>query len=590
MSVAAKRNAKIEITSSAAGVDRGLNDARRKMRQFERDTARAARQAERDAKASRKRMLGGARDLAGGVKQGALMGLGMDAMGGVQGVATDMLDYEKALTRLQITADKSPATMREFSGEITKASTATGLSRNSILSAASAYVALTGDMTTAQRSTATWAKIAQATGTPIEDIASTAAAISQQMGIQSEDMERVFSGLAAQGKAGAVELKDLAGLMAQIAPQWAQFGNGKGARGVAELGSALQVVKRGFGGDAAETVTGLQSLLTALVKNAGRFEDGGIKVFDVKDGKKTMKDVFSIVEAIGNSKLIDDPEKLEKAFGRVEAYRAFIQLKQNKEMLGELVSESRDGLVVSRDFDTYVNSSSGKMERGWNRVKNSIAAALTPERIEGFANMLDSVAQKLEPIIAGMSKIGGVFSSLYGVGQSVRGVFDDGKQSVSLADVLTEKTGGATGFGTSGYTEDEAIKRQRLAGARSRVADVGSWNKAIDDIMGGEVGEKSSPESIKRAFAQKYNTLALGDGNAGAASAGSTYLRRAGIADPAEVARKTMADVSAVAANAKLLVQVRDAIREGFAGSGVKIGNEPVQKAAANSTSHRRGH
>ncbi len=590
MSVAAKRNARIEITSSAAGVDRGLNDARRKMRQFERDNARASKQAERDSRASRKRMLGGARNVAGGVAGGAMMGLGMDAMGGLQGMATDVLDYEKSLTRLQITADKSPEVMRDFSASVMKASSATGLNRSDILGAASAYVALTGDMTTAQQSTATWAKIAQATGTPIQDIASTAAAISQQMGIQSGDMENVFSGLAAQGKAGAVELKDLAGLMAQIAPQWAQFGNGKGARGVAELGSALQVVKRGFGGDAAETVTGLQSLLTSLVKNAGRFEDGGIKIFDVKNGKKSMRDVFSIVESIGKSKLVNDPEALEKAFGRVEAYRAFIQLKQNKDMLGKLVETSKDGTLIQRDFDTYMQSSSGRLEQSWTKIKNAIGAALTPERVDGFANSIEGLVEKFEPLLATISKIAGVIGSFHGAGQAIRGAFGagDGKQSVSNQDWLIEQSGGAVGAG--GHTDDENVKRQRLAGARSRIADAGSWNKAVDDIMAGEINEKSSPESIKRAFAQKYNTLAAGQGNAGAASAGSTYLKRAGVSDPAEVARKTMADVSATAAQLKTIAQVRDAIKEGFASAGIKIGAEPIEKAAAGSIKHRRGH
>jgi len=405
VAVSAKRVANIELKSSAAGVDDGIKDARRKLARFEREQARAARQAARDAKAARKQMLGAGRSVLGTVRDGIGLGLGLQAAGGLTGMASDVLDYEKALTRLQITASTSPAAIRAFSKTVEQASLDTGVGRNEILSAAAAYVALTGDMATATASTATWSKIAAATGSTVSDIAQTAAALSQQMGIGPAEMEATFSALAQQGKAGAIELKDLAGTMAQIAPMWGMFKGGKGLQGVRELGAALQVVKRGFGGDASETVTGLQSLLVALTKNASRFKASGIKVFDVdKHGKESMKDVFSIVEEISKSDLVNHPDLLEKAFGRVEAYRAYVQLSQNKDLLAKFVSDSSDAGLIQRDFGTYMESSSAKIEKSWNEIKLAVVSAFTPERVQAFADGLSFAAGKLMEVARWIDK------------------------------------------------------------------------------------------------------------------------------------------------------------------------------------------
>jgi hypothetical protein len=223
----------------------------------------------------------------------------------------------------------------------------------------------------------------------------------QNMKIGPKDMEASFAALTIQGKKGAIELKDLASELSSIAPQWAMFNKGTGVEGVRELGAALQVVKRGFGGDAAETVTGLQSMLTALVKNEKHFRGAGIKMFEVdpKTGAKSMRSVLEIVDEIGKSKLVKNPTLLEKAFGRVEAYRAFLQLTQNKEALDDLISSSRDAGIIQRDLGTYMNSTAGKTSRAWEQMKNAMADVFTPERIKLFSEALVKAVELFGKIV-----------------------------------------------------------------------------------------------------------------------------------------------------------------------------------------------
>jgi len=404
--------------------------------------------------------------------------------------------------------------MRDFSNSVNDASRNTGLSRNEILSAASAYVALTGDMDTARASTGTWAKIAQATGSTVSDIAQTAAALSQQMGIGPAQMEETFSALAQQGKAGAIELKDLAGVMSQIAPMWGLFKGGKGVDGVRELGAALQIVKRGFGGDAGETVTGLQGLLVSLQKNAGRFKAHGIKIFDVdKNGKETMRGVFDIVDAISKSDLVKHPDVMEKAFGRVEAYRAYLQLVQNRDVLHKFVDESRDAGLIQRDFDTYMESSSAKLDKSWNAVKLAVAETFTPERIAKFAEAVSGLADKLGPVVDLVGKIADGMGALYGAGKSIRSFLtpDDSR----LASTTPEEA--QLEAKAKGISESEAY--------RSLQAQHGRYLAAKRSISEAMANDKTTPESNKRAVAALISTE--DNTGEGARRAGAQYLAEA---------------------------------------------------------------
>jgi TP901 family phage tail tape measure protein len=570
-------------------MDRGLSDARRKMRQFERDNARAQRQAqrsaEREAKARRKAWAGAAK-AGGSVAGGAANMIGGQLVEGVQGAIVEVRDYEKALTRLQITAETTPGAMQDLSRSITKTSDATGIGRNDILQASSAFVAMGGSIDVARSSTATWAKIAQGTDTTIQDVVSSAVAMNKQLGIGGGDMEEAFSAVAAQAKRGNIELKDMAGELAQIAPQWAEFKEGKGVGGLRELGAALQVVKGGFDGDAGETIVGLQSLLTALKKNATKFGAEGIKVFDKgKGGAKELRNVFDIVDAISKSKLAKDPELLQDIFGRTEAVRAYQQMALNRAELTKLVEVSKDGLVIQRDFDAYMSSSSGRMEQSWTRVKNLVASIFTPERIEAFAGAIEQLPEKLEPIAKLLGGIGSVLGGIHSFGQNVRGVLNNDEFTASVGDHGIVNAGGYR----LGGDNSDALRTQRVAGARSRLANADAYKNAVSSIAGSEYDGKSTQASIKAAFAAKYNSLEHGKGKNGAYEAGNAYLKAARVADPVEAAMQGITNTNRLVAESQMKQAIVDAIRMGFAQSAVKIGNEPIQKAGANSIDHRRG-
>jgi hypothetical protein len=134
-------------------------------------------------------------------------------------------------------------------------------------SPAPGYIALTGRAGEARDMLGLFARTAAVSGASLEDVAATAATLSNNLGIRDvAEMERALSGIYSQGKSGAVELKNMATILAGVTPQFAGFGV-TGAEGIAELGALLQVARQGFG-SAEEAATGLRAVMAGLTDAA----------------------------------------------------------------------------------------------------------------------------------------------------------------------------------------------------------------------------------------------------------------------------------------------------------------------------------
>lgn len=332
---------------------------------------------------------------------GAAAGIGMKAFDSVTGLVTgvvgELYDFEKALVRTQIASGKSSAEMARTRASILAISRATGIAAGEILNGAQAYIDLTGDVAGAESAMTSFARIAQASGASVSDVATATAALKESMKLDSRDIEAAFSGLIQQGKAGAVSLRDLAGELSAVAPRFAKFG-GSGLLGIADLGAALQIVRKGFG-SASEAATGLEALMGALSLNADKFAAANVRIFKTgRDGKKEFRGFVDIIDSIARSRLAKDPTALTKAWGSKEAAQAFDMLVANRKELEKIYAAGQDAGAVQRDLSTYLGSAAGRMEASMNRMKVAIAEAMTPERIEKFARAAESVASAIEKI------------------------------------------------------------------------------------------------------------------------------------------------------------------------------------------------
>lgn len=143
-----------------------------------------------------------------------------------------------------------------------------------VLEATSKFVGLTGDLEMARALMGDLAKLSNATGSSLSDMASAAASVSTAMdqGFTGSAADKlgatsdVMRAIAGQGKVGAVEIKDLAAQMAKLAAASGQFAGKR--EDLLGLVGVLAQESRKAGGSASATqaATSIMSFATSMSK------------------------------------------------------------------------------------------------------------------------------------------------------------------------------------------------------------------------------------------------------------------------------------------------------------------------------------
>jgi hypothetical protein len=320
---------------------------------------------------------------------------GFGGAAGLALAARDVKNFEEKLLRLRIQAGQTADESERLKKKIRGISDVTGIAAADLLAGTAQFVSLTGRMDQANDSLRVFAKVAAASGAEMADIAQTAAAMTQNMEIDPKNLEQAFSVLLFQGKKGAIELKELSTLMATLASQFPEFGS-KGVRGLSELGASMQVARQGFG-SASEAATGFMGMMTAFVKKSSQFKRKGIDIFakirDPKSGKmkEQARNILDIIADVKKAGLTY--KEVIDIMGRAEGARSLQMLMKNLEIVGELADEGEKATDVQKDYMTWQQSSAARMNRSWQRMKNTIARLFTPARIERFAAAMEKLAE-----------------------------------------------------------------------------------------------------------------------------------------------------------------------------------------------------
>lgn len=437
--------ASIEIQAKSAGLSAQLREARAQFGQFADGVAQIF--IDKAGKRAKKGGLGGfGKSLA--VAGGNLLSAGIGRVENyVEDVGKQTIEFEEGLTRFQIAARQTPAQIDALRASIGKLSIETGLGKEEILGGARAFVDLAGAGAYSEGVMKTIARAAQASGADVKDVATTVYSLGDAMHIDPSEMEATLGGLINQSKDGAVHFNQLAAEIVGIAPRFARFGV-LGREGTVQFGAMFQVMRSGFK-DSAETATGLSGMFRGIITHADRFAKAGVNVYNVgKDGTKTLKPVLEILEAIGKSKLAKDPTMLQKAFGRGEGEQAFQMWSKHLDLFNQLVDAGRQNNTVQQDLAAFTQSTAGRLDIAMNKLKQSIADAFTPERIQAFADLL-------ERIVGYAAKVAAFTDHMLGGDEGVRGTVanklveqanndDDEKRMVQLAkDAIQDPTGNA---------------------------------------------------------------------------------------------------------------------------------------------------
>jgi TP901 family phage tail tape measure protein len=565
-----KAQASIEITASSNRLAAGLNAARVKFQGFASSVARGMGSA---FKSLNKALEPGQTLKNAGSHM--LGDLGSRGLGAILEAGDNVRTFERNLVRYQIASSGSAASTASLRKEIREVSRATGVADAEILNGAQTYVALTGDANGAKDAMTAFARVAQASGSSVSDVAQATAALKQSMAIDGSQVEAAFSGLITQGKAGAVEIKDFAGELATLSPQFATFGK-TGLAGLRDMGAAFQVIRQGAG-TAGEAATQFQAVMGELVSSHKELKKIGIDVFhkNPKTGKRELRDFMSIAEDLAKNKALGDPAKMAKIFGRKESQAAIRTIREQIGAMRDLARAGEDTGAVQRDLGTFLESDAGRMEKAFNSVKIAIAEAFTPERIKAFTSAVEGVAEKVGPLVESLGWVVDKYNSLHNVGKSIRGI------SGSNGNPFKRQT---TSIG--GGVANQLLDAQMSPAERAeRDRNAAGYDSAVSNILAGETNERTSPESIKRAVVARFSS------NAGTVTASSRYLANAHgsgsevAATVEKVVREEFAHMGG---------EFAKGLRGALGGLGnvlpdVRIGDNAVAAASANATKPRRG-
>lgn len=579
----AKATAQIEITASSSRLVQGLASASAKFQTFAGGVARGMSRAFKGINARLEPGQTASRAL--GNFGGDMIGRGMDA---AIDAASEVREFERGLVRQAIAAGEATSATRKLRGVVNDASRDTGVARGEILAGAQAYVGFTGDAKGAAAAAKLFADVQAATGTAAADSAQALSALKTSLGITADEGEAAFSALIVQGKGGAVEIKDMAGELAALAPQFAQFRGGKGLGGLRELGAGFQVIMKNAA-TASDAATKFRALMSALAdpRTLKGLKGIGIEVFDDK-GK--IKDASTIFDLLAKSKKLGDTRTLAKIFGREEARSAVLALREHIGTYHELRAAAEDTGAVQRDKMQFLESDAGRLDKAVNGLKLTIAEAFTPDRINAFVNAVEDAAEHVDELVEGMGKVFGFLGSLNGVGKSIRGALSDNPTNnpwlaTRFVDEATVRTGGRgrfrAGFGGQALPEigpqrspTEAAAHVRLA--QTRLAASAAYDRAVASITSGEVNDRSSPESIRRAFVASKGAY-------GEDAAGRRYLEAAGVTPEKAEEAFTKAIVAALERGQ---AKIAEAIKAGA--PTVQIGDNQVARSVDAATDARR--
>lgn len=586
-----------------------LSDAKRESRKLFAERAKARKEAAdawNDRRAANMRGVRRSNDrlesLAGGIGRGIYGGLAgagaaiaTGAIGLTGGAARSMVSLQDVSRQLSV---QSRANGGEFvdpstlSKEFLNTAVATpGQKASDIAEAASVYVGKTGDLGAARRFSKTFATTASASGGQVQDIAAMAASIGEKFGIRSEkDMQDALASVYFQGKSGAFELKDAAGLYDKLTAAGARFGLDQGVGGVRTLGGLTQIA-RGSTGSSEQAAFAVEASLRQLVGKSAEIKSvTGVDVFTDKSHTKAREVTGLMKDVIAGAG--GDQTKLQKIFGE-EGIRGVSGLitafNQGQAAAGKNATETERTAAGMKAMDAVLQKAIGtgasfsEVQKDAAFAQQSTGARLTAVWETLTATVGPKVLPQLESLASRAGELAPVFEYLAGAAGMVLdafldfvGKFGSPEQKADVAIVRKEQE--------LNKAQTEAEKKAALVGGPLAPGDP-AMSKVINaENALSELKDKRrslTPEGLAGMSDAAFNAevasrdMSAGSRAAGVAAAGASLLvPGAGLIAP--LAQANMGIVGTMQTSSQ-----RDAINNRSLGGGKEVHVDPTSLIGA---------
>ena len=325
-------------------------------------------------------------------------------------LVTNFAAVERRLNRIAINADASKETLTTMFRTVDRAASDYAMTQDSVTDGLEALVASGRNLEDAMAFLPSVAATAQATGSDIVDIATTADAVASSLGIAAGNMQRAFDILVKSGKQGKFELKDMAQYVPTLAPAFAALGY-KGEEGLKKLASMLQTVRLRTG-SASEAATALQNVIQKLEsqETVKRFAEFGVDLRkELEKARKEGRDLVEVFIDLTEKATKGDLSKIPQLFGDAQMQVGMRALVQGRDAFHGFVTDLQnvDGSTIA-DLNKVLSDSQAKIDKmanAWERLQRTIGAGIA-EPAGGAMDFVSSNMDKAQFINQQLEKEG----------------------------------------------------------------------------------------------------------------------------------------------------------------------------------------
>ena len=333
--------------------------------------------------------------------------------------------FESSLTEISKTAQLGQAETKALGAEILKLTgrNETNQSAEQLAAGIKTLVGAGLSLGQAQEAIRGIGRVATATGSEITEVADTSYQLMQNLNVRAADVGQTFEVLAAAGKKGSFELKDMAREFPKVASSAQKLGI-NGIKGAASLAAMLQVVRRGSS-DSSTAANNLVNLLEKItgkdaVKNFSKF---GVNIEEVvknaqAKGLNPLEESIKVIQKITKG----DPFKINELFGDMQVKAALAPLLKDFADFEKI----RDGSlsasgVIDEDYEKQIQTFQGTLDSFRNsseRLGVSVGNALLPS----LTRMAEAVTPLVEKFAAWAEKNPGLATSIVTITGAVAGL------------------------------------------------------------------------------------------------------------------------------------------------------------------------
>lgn len=310
-------------------------------------------------------------------------------------------ELDRRITRIGITADAGAGEVKGLGEQIYKLGQEVALPTDKVTSGLEVLVAQGRTLKESMAFLPSVVKTAAATGAEVEDIAKSADAVGNNFKISAGEMQLAFDTMAAGGKAGTFELKEMARYLPSLGPAAAAAGF-KGVQGLTDLVAMLQIVRKGTG--TSEEAAGSMSNIFQKLESEEtqkRFKKFGVDLAGgMAKARKEGKNLVEALEEMTATATKGDLSKIPQLFNDMEfgrGMRAIMAMRGEWQKLSSTIRSTAAG-SVDIDLKRVTNDAQAKLDKLAEVVKHRAR-----QIGEVVANIAIPINDKIEEALGGQN-------------------------------------------------------------------------------------------------------------------------------------------------------------------------------------------